>query len=128
MKKRMKSVVTKSIQLTPEEAQTIEAALSALPGTEAAILKSWVMEGAERTRIEQAVKAYSERLVDIRQGAEQAGLPYLEFIRELERRRIALLEDPQGFIEGFSALAEQFGSSQMKKIARRGRKRGTLLS
>jgi hypothetical protein len=128
MKKKLKSVITKSIRLTPEEAQKIEAALSVLPGSEAAILKSWVIEGAERTRIEQAVKAYTERLVDIRSGAERAGLPYLEFIRELERRRIALLEDPQGFMEGLSALAERFGSRQMKKIARQGHKRGTLVS
>jgi hypothetical protein len=127
MKKKLKSIITKSIRLTPEEAQQIDAAVSALPGTESSILKSWVIEGAERTRLEQAVRAYSERLVDIRQGAEQAGLPYLEFIRELERRRITVLEDPQGFMEGFSALAERFGSRQMKKLARQGRQRGTLI-
>ena len=128
MKKTKPSLITKSIRLTPEEAEKVGAALSLLPGSEAAILKSWVLEGAEQTRIEQAVQAYSKGLIDIREGAQRAGLPYLEFIRELERRRIALVEDPQGFIEGVSALAERFGSSKMKKIARRGRQRRTLVS
>jgi predicted HTH domain antitoxin len=65
---------------------------------------------------EQAVAAYSDELVDIRSGAEMAGISYREFIKELEKRHIPLLTDVTHFHEELVELAKMFGDKELEKV------------
>ena len=42
------------------------------------LLKKWVQEGIHRYKIERAIQAYCDEWVDIRSGAQLAGIPYRE--------------------------------------------------
>ena len=116
MKKQGK-YVTKSIRLTEDEARDLAALVEEHAASESALMRQWVLRGMQQFRIEQAVAANQRDEVDARGGAALAGLPVGAFIEELGARRVALLEDPEGFERGLEALRNAFGRGREGPIA-----------
>ncbi|MCC9076249.1 hypothetical protein FKZ61_009015 [Litorilinea aerophila] len=118
------ATVTKSIRLSPEEAEEL-ARLSAQTATpEASLMKQWVREGMRTRKIELAVQAYMQRKVDLRGGAAMAGVSYNRFLRELQSRNIVVLEDDQ-FLERLASLAETFDDEELRLAVQHALNRGS---
>jgi hypothetical protein len=60
-------------------------------------------------KMDDAIRAYMVRGVDLRAGAAMAGVSYNRFLREVQARNIVILED-DNFIEHLAALAQTVGS------------------
>jgi len=108
--------VKKSIRFTKEQAEQLHKITKRENINESALIRNWVMEGIRRYKIDRAVQAYCNELVDIRSGAEFAGIPYLEFVRELEKRRISILTDPTYLNEELLDLAKMFDDKNLERI------------
>src|SRR5215471_3176217 len=100
--------VTKSIRLTPDEATDLAQLVSGTAYAEAALLRQWVLAGMQQFRVAEAIRAYQEGHMDIRQAATQAHLPVAVFLDELAARKVALLDQPDAFGPGLQALREAF--------------------
>ncbi len=64
-----------------------------------------------------ALQAYMDRRVDLRGGAQLAGVSYNRFLHEIESRNIVVLDD-EGFLEQLAFLAERFDSEPLKQALR----------
>lgn len=67
--------VTKAIRLTSEEAEELAHLVRGTAYAEAALMRQWVLQGMQQFRVSEAVRAYQEGQLDLRQAAERAGLP-----------------------------------------------------
>ena len=103
--------VTKSIRLTPEEAKELAGLVEGTAYAEAALMRQWVLSGMQQFRIHEAIRAYQEGQVDLRQAAERAHLPVAVFLDELARLKVAVLEDADVFGPGLEALQKAFGNA-----------------
>ena len=103
--------VTKSIRLTPEEAKELAGLVEGTAYAEAALMRQWVLSGMRQFRIHEAIRAYQEGQVDLRQAAERALLPMAVFLDELARLKVAVLEDADMFGPGLEALQKAFGNA-----------------
>jgi predicted HTH domain antitoxin len=65
-------------------------------------------------KLEIALNQYMERKTDLRGGAAIAGIPYNQFLQEVEERHIILL-DADRFGERLTALAELFADEPLKE-------------
>lgn len=101
--------VTKSIRLTPDEAAELAHLVEGTAYAEAALLRQWVLTGMQQFRIAEAIRAYQDGHMDIRQAAEQAHLPVAVFLEELAARKVAVLEACDAFGPGLTALHDTFG-------------------
>lgn len=111
------NTVTKSIRLTPTESEEI-AMLSAQSAiSEAALMKKWVLDGLQAYKLNLALQAYMDRRIDLRGGAQMAGISYNRFLHEIESRNIVVLDD-EGFLEQLAFLAERFESEPLKRALR----------
>ena len=72
----------------------------------------------QATELDLAVQAYMNDRVDIRGGAQIAGVSYNRFMRELENRRVVILDD-ELFLEQLSSLADLFGDDTLRAAAQR---------
>ncbi|RLT38450.1 MAG: hypothetical protein DWI57_11990 [Chloroflexi bacterium] len=72
----------------------------------------------QTTELDLAVQAYMNDRVDLRGGAQIAGVSYNRFMRELENRRVVILEDDH-FLERLSSLADLFGDDALRAAAQR---------
>lgn len=97
--------VSKTIRLTPEEAEELSKICQEEPFSESALMKRWVLEGLARYKLERAVAAYMRREVSIGEAAAMAGISYNRFEKELWDRHIIVLEDPQ-FLQTLASLGE----------------------
>ncbi|MBI3957234.1 MAG: hypothetical protein HY328_00395 [Chloroflexi bacterium] len=114
----MSQTITKSIRLSMAESAEI-ARLSAQTATsEAALLKQWVLRGVQSHKLDLAVQAYMNDRVDIRGGAQMAGVSYNRFMHELEDRRVLILDDDR-FLDRLSALADLFEDKGLKEVAQK---------
>ncbi len=102
--------VTKSIRLTPDEATDLAQLVSGTAYAEAALLRQWVLAGMQQFRVAEAIRAYQDGHMDIRQAAAQAHLSVAVFLDELAARKVALLDQPDTFGPGLEALREAFGT------------------
>jgi hypothetical protein len=102
--------VTKSIRLTPDEAADLTQLVAGTAYAEAALLRQWVLTGMQQFRITEAIRAYQEGAMALRQAAERAQLPVAVFLEELAARKVAVLEAPDAFGPGVEALREAFGT------------------
>jgi hypothetical protein len=102
--------VTKSIRLTPDEATDLAQLVAGTAYAEAALLRQWVLTGMQQFRVAEAIRAYQDGAMDIRQAAARAQLPVAVFLEELAARKVAVLEDPDAFGPGVAALQEAFGT------------------
>lgn len=101
--------ITKSIRLFPSEAEELAKMLEGTAYTEAALMRQWVIEGMQQFRISEALKAYQEEQISLRQAAERAKLPVAVLLEEMAAKKVVVLEDPDAFGPGLSALREAFG-------------------
>jgi len=115
---------SKTIRLTPEEAEELSKICREEPFTESALMKRWVLEGLARYKLERAVAACMRREVSIGEGAAMAGVSYNRFERELWDRHIIVLEDPQ-FLQTLASLGESDSRlSQTVRTVEEGRAEG----
>lgn len=101
--------VTKSIRLTPAEAEELRHLVEGTAYAEAALMRQWVLAGMQRFRISEAIRAYQEGHVDLHTAAERARLPVAVLLEEMAVLKVAVLEDPEAFGPGLEALQETFG-------------------
>ncbi len=73
---------------------------------------------SQTTELDLAVQAYRNDRVDIRGGAQMAGISYNRFMRELENRRVVILDDER-FLDRLSSLADLFGDDALKAAAQK---------
>ncbi len=106
--------ITKSIRLTPDEADELARAAQETAATESALMKKWILEGLRAQKLERAIQAYMRREVDLRGGAALAGVSYNRFLRELQARRVVVLEDPS-FLDRLYELAEIFENKELQE-------------
>lgn len=101
--------VTKSIRLTSEESEELAHLVRGTAYAEAALMRQWVLQGMQQFRVSEAIRAYQEGQLDLRQAAERAGLPVAVLLEEMAARKVAVLESPDAFGPGLTALQEAFG-------------------
>ena len=101
--------VTKSIRLTPEEAEDLTQLVEETAFSEAALMRQWVLSGMQQFRIGEAIRAYQEGHVDLRVAAERAYLPVAILLEEMAARKVAIVDDPEAFGPGLEALRATFG-------------------
>ena len=87
--------VTKSIRLTKEEATTLAQLVEGTAYAEAALLRQWVLAGMQQFRLTEAMRAYQDGQVTVQQAAA---------------RKVAVLDAPDAFGPGLTALREAFGT------------------
>lgn len=114
----MSQTITKSIRLSTAESAEIAQLSAQTAVSEAALLKQWVLIGVQSHKLDLAVQAYMNDRVDIRGGAQMAGVSYNRFVHELENRRVVILEDER-FLDNLSSLAELFGDEGLKEAAQK---------
>ena len=101
--------VTKSVRLTTEEAVDLAQLVAGTAYAEAALLRQWVLAGMQQFRVVEAIRAYQDGYMEVRQAAERAHLPLAVFLDELAARKVALLDHPEAFGPGLAALRGAFG-------------------
>lgn len=102
--------VTKSMRLTPDEAADLAQLVAGTAYAEAALLRQWVLAGMQQFRVAEAIHAYQDGYMDVRQAAAQAHLPVAVFLDELAARKVTLLDQPDAFGPGLEALREACGT------------------
>lgn len=102
--------VTKSIRLTEEEAEALAQLVKGTAYAEAALLRTWVLAGMQQFRMTEAIRAYQEGQVDVQQAAARAHLPVAVLLEEMAARKVAVLDAPDAFGPGLTALREAFGT------------------
>ena len=75
--------VTKSIRLTPEEADELGRLVEGTAYTEAALLRQWVLAGMQQFPVAEAVRAYEEGHLDLRAAGGRACLPVAVLLEEM---------------------------------------------
>lgn len=80
-------------------------------------MKKWVLDGLQAYKLNTALQAYMDRRVDLRGGAQMAGISYNRFLHEIELRNIVVLDD-EGFLEQLAFLAERFDSEPLRQALR----------
>jgi hypothetical protein len=101
--------VTKSIRLTPEEADELGRLVEGTAYAEAALLRQWVLAGMQQFRVAEAIRTYQEGYVDVRTAADRACLPVAVLLEEMAARKVAVIENADAFGPGLEALREAFG-------------------
>ncbi|HIQ06803.1 MAG TPA: hypothetical protein EYH31_14180 [Anaerolineae bacterium] len=112
------TLITKSVRLTPEEADELARIAQQTAATESALMKKWVLEGLRAQKLERAIQAYMRREVDLRGGAALAGVSYNRFLREVQARHIVILED-SAFLDRLYELAETFENPELQDAIRK---------
>jgi len=112
------TLITKSVRLTPDEADELARIARQTAATESALMKKWVLEGLRAQKLERAIQAYMRREVDLRGGAALAGVSYNRFLREVQARHIVILEDST-FLDRLYELAETFENPQLQEAIRK---------
>jgi len=72
-------------------------------------MRQWVILGMQHFRVSEAIKAYQEGLLSLRQAAENARLPVAVFLEEMAKQKVAVLKKEDAFGPGLQALREAFG-------------------
>lgn len=101
--------VTKSIRLTLEEAKELARLVEGTAYAEAALMRQWVINGMQQFKVSEAIRAYQEGEMNLRQAAERARLPVAVFLEEMATKKVAVLENPDDFGPGLQALRKAFG-------------------
>src|SRR5437763_6567720 len=101
---------TKSIRLTAEEADDLAQLVTGTAYAEAALLRQWVLAGMQQFRVVEAIRLYQEGYVDIHQAAARARLTVAIMLDEMAARKVAILDQPDGFGPGLEALREACGA------------------
>lgn len=107
------TTVTKSIRLSPQEAEELATISQQSAASEAALMKKWLLQGLQEEKVERAIRAYMQRKTDLRAGAALAGVSYNRFFREVQTRNIVVL-DEEGFEERLHRLADMFDDNTLK--------------
>jgi hypothetical protein len=102
--------VTKSIRLTEEEAAALAQLVEGTAYAEAALLRQWVLAGMHQFRLTEAIRAYQDGQVTVQQAAARAHLPVAVLLEEMAARKVAVLDAPDAFGPGLTALREAFGT------------------
>ena len=110
-KKSGHKMLPKSVRLTEEEATLLRQISEAELISEAALMRKFVLEGIQRYRLDQAIKRYQERELDLSSAAQVAGLAIRELMVELHRRGVDIYGLEHRLVEGIGALTEAFGAS-----------------
>lgn len=110
--------VTKSIRLSPDESSEIMRLSTKMGMSEAALMKKWVLDGIRTQNLEVALQAYMQRKTDLRGGAALAGIPYGEFLQEVQARNIVVLENDQ-FLDELEFLANTFTDETLQKAVQK---------
>jgi predicted HTH domain antitoxin len=121
VKEKGSKTLPKSVRLTQEEAEFLRRVSETELISEAALMRKFVLEGLRRYRLDQAIKRYQERELDLSTAAQVANLSIRELMWELNRRGVDIYGPESRFVEGLGALAEAFGASD---TLRRGMRAG----
>ena len=111
------TMITKSVRLTPAEAQELARAAQQTAATESALMKKLILEGLQAQKLDRAIQAYMRREVDLRGGAALAGVSYNRFLHQVQARHIVILED-QTFLERLYDLAETVENRELQETIR----------
>ena len=114
------NTITKSVRLGKDQAEELREIAKQEHMSESVMLKKWMLEGIRRYKIDRAIQSYRDEWVDIRSGAEMAGIPYREFMKELEHRHIPILTDVAHFHEELLDLAKMYDDKQLEKVVTQG--------
>lgn len=110
-------MLTKSIELSEDEAAALAAYLEASGEAEATVLKQAALRGLEEMRLERAVKAFRQGSGSS-EAAQIDGVPRAEFLQILVDEGVALLKGPSTLPEQLEYIAQQRGSERLAAIAR----------
>jgi hypothetical protein len=102
--------VTKSIRLTEEEAAALAQLVEGTAYAEAALLRQWVVAGMQQFRVAEAMRAYQDGQINVQQAAARAQLPVAVLLEEMAARKVVVLDTPDAFGPGLTALQEAFGT------------------
>lgn len=106
---------TKSVRLTPEEAEELRT-YSALTGeVEAVALKRAALRGLRAFREDQGILEYLHG-GETGEAASIAGLPRARFIDLLMERGVALLDGPSTVREELASLAATLGDDRLRRL------------
>lgn len=70
------------------------------------------------TLLNASLQAYMQRKTDLRGGAALAGIPYGEFLQEVQARNIVVLENDQ-FLDELEFLANAFADETLQNAVRK---------
>lgn len=123
--KMSQTTITKSIRLSTDESAEIMRLSTKMGMSEAALMKKWVLDGIRTQNLEVALQAYMQRKTDLRGGAALAGIPYGEFLQEVQARNIVVLENDQ-FLDELEFLANAFADETLQNAVRKVRSTAEL--
>src|SRR5437588_539672 len=106
-------MVTKSINLSEEEAAVIDELVDLTGESEPSMLKRATLRGLRELRIDQAVSMY-EHDGEASAAAAVAGLPRVQFLTVLIDRGVELLKDASSLREQVSFLAEALDNDRLR--------------
>jgi len=75
-------------------------------------MRKLILEGMERYRIAEAVRAYADGETDLSGAAAYAGISVHRMMAELRQRDIEFNTSTEKFLDGLEALARRFGGSE----------------
>lgn len=110
-----KTMITKSIRLSPEESDEVRCLSEKSAISEAGLMKQWILNGIQAHKLENAIQAYSQGKTDLRGGATMAGVSYNRFLHEVQARNIVVL-DGDSFLEELAFLAQAFDDETLGKV------------
>jgi hypothetical protein len=110
-------MITRSIQLSDEEAAGLKALLEATGESEEDLLRRAAARGIRDLRLEQAIKAFKGG-TGSGEAALIAGLPRAIFLQKLIDRRIVILDGPSTLGEELAELGCSLGDERLVKAAR----------
>lgn len=105
-----KRVVTKSVRLSPEESELLAHVSAREHLAEGPLLRKWVLEALERTRLGQAIADYMAGEINLGEAAARGGVGLPRLLAELDSRGIDAIS-PAHFRASLGTLTELFGAS-----------------
>ena len=100
----MSKLMTKSIRLEKAESGLISQAAKDMFLSEAALLKSWILERLADYRIKKAVEVYKLKKADLASSASIAGISVREMMTILADKNVAFSANKKTFEESLKNL------------------------
>ena len=102
--------VTKSVRLSREESALLAEVSSREHLAEGTLLRKWVLDALERSRLELAVADYAAGELNLGEAAARAGVSVMRMLAELDARGIDTIS-PAHFRASLNNLIDLFGGS-----------------
>jgi len=110
-----KTMVRRTIHLSPEEHERLLQISREEHMPEAVLLKKLILDGLEQRRIERACAAYANGELNLSGAARYAGIGVEEMMRELEQRGIDYGPTLEQYLDGLEFLLDTFGDDTVAR-------------